>query len=96
MAAHQQVGDFKVTNVRGKIQRNGGNVVSYFCTPEGRVIYAVVGPVKPEKLLKAARWAHETFRAGIAAVGRSRVKLKRYIETAHAAELNTTPSAITQ
>lgn len=94
MAAHKQVGDFKVTNVRGKIQRNGGNVVSYFCTPEGRVIYAVVGPVKPEELLKAARWAHETFRAGIAAVGRSRVKLASYIKTVHTAELKTTSAAL--
>lgn len=57
MAAHQQVGDFKATNVNGKIVKQGGNVASYFCTPSGRVIHAVVGPVEADELLKEANWA---------------------------------------
>lgn len=39
--------------------KNGGNVVSYFCTPEGRMLHAVGGPVSGEKLLVEARWARD-------------------------------------
>ena len=37
--------------------KNGGNVVSYFCTHEGRLIHAVGGPVDGDKLLSEAKWA---------------------------------------
>ena len=41
--------------------KNGGNVVSYFCTPEGRLIHAVGGPVDANRLLEEARWAADAF-----------------------------------
>lgn len=41
--------------------KNGGNVVTYFCTPEGRLIHAVGGPVNSTRLLSEARWAADTF-----------------------------------
>jgi hypothetical protein len=53
------VGDFTATKVDGKVQKNGGNVAGYFCTPEGFVLNAVVGPVPAQKLLSEARWAVE-------------------------------------
>ncbi len=56
MAAHQQVGDFTATNVNGTIVKQGGNVASYFCTPGGRVIHAVIGPVNADELLREANW----------------------------------------
>jgi hypothetical protein len=55
--AHQQVGSFEVVNQAGVLVKNGGNVASYFCTPDGRVIHAVTGPAPAEELLAAARWA---------------------------------------
>ncbi len=61
MAAHQQVGSFEVVNTFGVLRKNGGNVASYFCTPDGRVVHAVTGPVPANELLDAARWAVETF-----------------------------------
>jgi hypothetical protein len=39
------------------VQRNGGNVASYFCTPAGRVIHAVGKNVDGNRLLAEARWA---------------------------------------
>lgn len=57
VAAHQQVGDFTATNVNGTIVKQGGNVASYFCTPGGRVIHAVIGPVNADELLTEANWA---------------------------------------
>jgi hypothetical protein len=57
VAAHQQVGRFEVVNQFGTLQKTGGNVASYFCTPGGRVVHAVAGPAPAEDLLAAARWA---------------------------------------
>jgi hypothetical protein len=67
VAAYQQVGDFTVTKVDGKVQKNGGNVASYFLIPRGRVIdwglvlNAVVGPVKADKLLSEAQLAQQLY-----------------------------------
>lgn len=44
------------------MQKNGGNVVSYFLTPQGRVINAVVGPANADELLAEAKWAVDTYR----------------------------------
>ena len=38
-------------------RKAGGNVASCFCTPDGRVIHAVGGPVSKSRLLEEARWA---------------------------------------
>lgn len=62
MAAHQQVGSFEVVNNQGQLQKNGGNVASYFCTPDGRVVHAVAGPVSPSELLAEAQWAVENYK----------------------------------
>ena len=64
MAAHQQVGSFEVINQLGKLQKNGGNVASYFCDPEGRVIHALTGPEPAQELLAEARWALERVHQG--------------------------------
>jgi hypothetical protein len=37
-------------------------VASYFCTPEGRVLHVVAGPVDAATLLKEARWVVETWK----------------------------------
>jgi len=66
VAAHQQVGSFEVVNHAGVLVKNGGNVASYFCTPDGRVIHAVTGPVPAEELLAAARWAVDVSSGGSA------------------------------
>jgi len=56
VAAFQKVSSFKIVNG----QKQGGNVASYFCTPEGRVLDAVAGPVDGATLLREARWVVET------------------------------------
>jgi hypothetical protein len=61
VAAYQQVGSFEVVDEHGKLQRNGGNVASYFCTPEGRVIEAVTGPVGADELLAEAHWSVASY-----------------------------------
>lgn len=62
VAAHQQAGDFDAVVQDGKVvQKNGGNVASYFCTPDGRVVNAVIGPVGADALLREAQWAVNVY-----------------------------------
>ena len=61
VAVVEQVGDFTTTNVNGRIKKTGGNVASYFCTPSGRVINGVLGPVDADELIREASWAIETI-----------------------------------
>lgn len=67
------------------MQKNGGNVVSYFLTPQGRVINAVVGPVSADKLHAEARWAVETYRKACEVGGDDAFAQMQVIAQAHAA-----------
>jgi len=58
VATYQKVGTFTLA---GR-QKQGGNVATYFCTPDGRVLHAVAGPVNAAVLLREARWAVETYK----------------------------------
>jgi hypothetical protein len=57
VSAFQKVATFQIN--RG--QKQGGNVASYFCTPEGRVLHALAGPVDGDTFLREARWVNETY-----------------------------------
>ena len=96
VAAFHQVGDFEVVNVNGKIQKNGGNVVSFFCTPKGDVIHAVVGPVSAGKLLKEANWAVGAHETAVKFAGTNQVRQTQAIEQAHLAALGTSPEQFHQ
>jgi hypothetical protein len=61
VSSFQKVGTFKVVNG----QKQGGNVASYFCTPDGRVLDAVAGPVDAATLLREARWVVETQKLAV-------------------------------
>ncbi|HVX13040.1 MAG TPA: hypothetical protein VHC22_17785 [Pirellulales bacterium] len=72
-----------MTKVNGQVQKNGGNVVSYFLTPDGLVVNAVVGPVNADKLLAEAEWAVETYK-NAAGMGRKHALAQApYIAQAH-------------
>jgi hypothetical protein len=73
-----------VTKVNGQVQKNGGNVVSYFLTPQGNVINAVVGPVKPEKLLSEAQWAVDTWKKATEFSPKNAYAQIQYLAQAHA------------
>ncbi|MAR08988.1 MAG: hypothetical protein CL681_03320 [Blastopirellula sp.] len=45
----------------GQTTKQGGNVVTYFCTPQMEVIHLVIGPVHGSTLQKEAKWAVETY-----------------------------------
>ena len=56
VSSYQKVATFKV--VGG--QKQGGNVASYFCAPDGRVLHVIAGPVDAATFLREAKWVVET------------------------------------
>jgi hypothetical protein len=64
-------------------QKQGGNVASYFCTPDGRVLHAVVGPVNGRKLLEEARWVEETWKLAEMQEIKTVAQLQSLYRTAH-------------
>jgi hypothetical protein len=61
IATYLKVGTFRIVNG----QKQGGNVASYFCLPDGSVLHAVPGPVNSQKFLNEARWALETRKSAL-------------------------------
>ena len=61
-SAFQKVGTFRIVNG----QKQGGNVASYFCAQDGRVLHVIAGPVDAQTLLREARWVVETVKSSLA------------------------------
>jgi hypothetical protein len=57
----QKVGSFRIVNG----QKQGGNVASYFCLPDGSVLDIIAGPVDAPTFLREARWVDESRKMAI-------------------------------
>jgi hypothetical protein len=98
--ANQEVGDYlnkyfassyqKISNftITANKQKQGGNVASYFCTPDGRVLHAVVGPVSAAKLLEEARWTEETWKLAELHEYKTLTQLQNLFRKAHLERLS--------
>jgi hypothetical protein len=73
------VGSFRLVN--GKKQ--GGNVASYFCLPDGSVLHLVAGPVDAATLLREARWVVESRKLAVATSKGDVDRYKAFFRTAH-------------
>jgi hypothetical protein len=82
-ASFQKVATFKIVGN----QKQGGNVASYFCAPDGRVLHAVAGPVDANTLLKEAKWVVENTRKAIEESKGNGGQFKAYFRKAHAERL---------
>jgi hypothetical protein len=78
VAAFQKVATFQI-NGRAK---QGGNVACYFCSPDGRVLHAVAGPVDADVFLREARWANETYQLA-QLENPDPARLREFFRTAH-------------
>ena len=83
VSSFQKVGTFQIAN--GKKQ--GGNVASYFCLPDGRVLHALAGPVDAATLLREARWVVETRKLALVETGNDASKYRAFFRKAHADRL---------
>lgn len=80
VASFQKVGTFTVAGG----QKQGGNVASYFSTPDGRVLHVIAGPVDAQALLREARWVVETWKmAQLQGADQAAGKLKAFLRKAH-------------
>jgi hypothetical protein len=83
VSSFQKVATFRIV---GR-QKQGGNVASYFCAPDGRVLHVVAGPVNADTLLHEAQWVVETAKKAIEESKGDGGKFKTILRTAHAERL---------
>lgn len=83
VSAFQKVGTFLIVNK----QKQGGNVASYFCAQDGRVLHVIPGPVNSQTFLSEAKWVVETAKQSIAAHEKEKTSIKSFFRQAHADRL---------
>jgi hypothetical protein len=83
IASFQRVGSFKI---EGK-QKQGGNVATYFCAPDGRVLNAIAGPVDAKTMLEEAEWTVLKTREAIKESKGSADRFKALLRKSHAERL---------
>jgi hypothetical protein len=83
VSSFQKVATFKIVDG----QKQGGNVATYFCAPDGRVLNVVAGPVDAATMLREAKWTVETAKKAIEASKGDGAKFKEMIRKAHAQKL---------
>jgi hypothetical protein len=80
VAAYQKVGTFQ----KDGNAKNGGNVATYFCRPDGTVLHAVPGPVDAATFLREARWAVDVDQSAALEAGDDADAQKAHLRLAHA------------
>jgi hypothetical protein len=83
VSSFQKVATFKIVNR----QKQGGNVASYFCAPDGRVLHVVAGPVNAATLLREAKWVVDTATRAVKECKNDGAKFKAIMRKAHADRL---------
>ncbi len=83
VSAFQKVGTFQI--VGGAKQ--GGNVATYFCAQDGRVLHVVAGPVNADTLLSEAKWVVDTVKKSLDENEKSGKSFKAQLREAHAERL---------
>ena len=84
VSSFQKVATFRII---ASGQKQGGNVASYFCAPDGRVLHVIAGPVDAATMLREAKWVVETTRKAMAESKGDGASFKAYFRTAHADRL---------
>jgi hypothetical protein len=84
VSSFQKVATFRIIN---GVQKQGGNVASYFCAPDGRVLHVIAGPVDAPTMLREAKWVVETTKKAMAESKGDGATFKAYFRKAHAERL---------
>jgi hypothetical protein len=91
VSSYQKVGSFRLVDG----QKQGGNVASYFCTPNGGILDAIAGPVDAATLLREARWVVETRKMALLESHGNVPRYKQFFRLAHAEQLPAEPGLAT-
>jgi hypothetical protein len=92
VSSFQKVATFRIV---GK-NKQGGNVATYFCAPDGRILHVVAGPVDADTMLREAKWVVETAEKAIDASKGDGAKFKVIMRTAHADRLRKEHGLVTE
>jgi hypothetical protein len=92
VSSFQKVATFRIV---GK-QKQGGNVASYFCAPDGRVLHVVAGPVNADQMLREAKWVVATSEQAIKEAKGDGAAFKAIFRKAHAEKLRTEHGLVVQ
>jgi hypothetical protein len=84
VASFLKVGTFTIAGGA----KQGGNVATYFCLPDGSVLHAIAGPVNAAKFLREARWVVETRKLALFESQGNSGRYRDFIRQAHAERLN--------
>jgi hypothetical protein len=68
--------------------KQGGNVATYFCLPDGSVLHAIAGPVDASTMLKEARWVVESRKLAMFESRGDANRFKNFFGRAHADRLS--------
>jgi hypothetical protein len=82
-SSYQKVATFRVVGN----QKQGGNVATYFCAPDGRVLHVIAGPVDGATMLREAKWIVDTTKKAIDESKGDGAKFKAMMRKAHADKL---------
>ena len=83
-SSFQKVATFKIVGAA----KQGGNVASYFCAPDGRVLHIIAGPVDSATFLREAKWVVETVKTTMKEADGDGGKFKAIMRKAHAKKLS--------
>jgi len=83
VSSFQKVATFKIVGA----QKQGGNVASYFCAPDGRVLHIIAGPVDSATFLREAQWVVNTTKRAMKESNGDGGTFKAAFRKAHAAKL---------
>jgi hypothetical protein len=92
ISASQKVGTFRVLNG----QKQGGNVASYFCRPDGTVVHAIPGKVDAQQFLAEARFSVELDKLAVLNGEKSALKQKLTVADGHMKRLKTDSGLVTK
>lgn len=83
ISAFQKVATFRIVGQ----QKQGGNVATYFCAQDGRVLHVIAGPVDAATMLREARWVVDTVKKSLAETENRTITFKSKFREAHAERL---------
>jgi hypothetical protein len=83
VSSFQKVATFQIVNG----QKQGGNVASYFCAPDGRVLHCVAGPVDAATMLREAKWVVDSVKKAMEENRKTEVPFKALFRRRHAERL---------
>jgi hypothetical protein len=83
VSSFQKIATFRIADG----QKQGGNVASYFCTPDNRVLHIIAGPVDAATMLREASWVVEAYKLALLDSAGDNTRSREIMRQAHADRL---------